>query len=114
MGAREYSKFPLVLSLQTNKALNCISSTSHNLNHSDLSHMLTRNDVNCSSVWRVNFIIRMAAIRVLGLPPDYDQEMVTMYFESKRKSGGGRVEEVQFEEDTGAFLVTFGDINGNT
>ena len=53
-----------------------------------------------------------SSVRVQGLPPDVDQEKLSLYFESSRKSGGGTVEDVKLERETGTAFITFQEPQG--
>ena len=46
-------------------------------------------------------------IKVAGLPPSANEEWIWLYFENKRRSGGGEVENVDFRHDAGEAFVTF-------
>ena len=46
-------------------------------------------------------------IEVHGLDPSTTADTVLMFFESKRRSGGGDVDSVQFDPDTHVAYVTF-------
>ena len=51
-------------------------------------------------------------IKVTGLATKTTEDSITNYFENERRSGGGAVESVEFQSDTGVALVTFEDANG--
>ena len=51
------------------------------------------------------------SIRVKGMTKNYDDELLEMYFENKRRSGGGKVECVELLGD-GDAIVTFKESNG--
>lgn len=50
-------------------------------------------------------------ILVSGLSPDTTEEEIIMYFQSKR-SGGGDVENIQFDKDQHHAIVTFDESEG--
>ncbi|XP_077997139.1 protein mono-ADP-ribosyltransferase PARP14-like [Glandiceps talaboti] len=49
------------------------------------------------------------SILVNGIPPDTTEETIGLYFESKRRSGGDEVDNVQYDDDTTFAVVTFKD-----
>ena len=51
------------------------------------------------------------AIEVRGFPKNADEEMVTMFLENKRKSGGGPTKEVTFNRTDGTAVVIYNDSN---
>ena len=50
-------------------------------------------------------------VLVTGLPSNFDEEAIQMFFESKRQDGGP-VEHVKYEESEGQAVVTFEDSSG--
>ena len=52
------------------------------------------------------------SILVLNIPHNISTEMLEMFFESKKKSGGGDIAEIQYEEGYGEARVSFQDIAG--
>ena len=51
------------------------------------------------------------SIRVRGITKNYDDDFLEIYFENKRRSGGGEVESVELLGD-GDAIVIFKDSNG--
>ena len=51
------------------------------------------------------------SILVSELPGDIDEEILEMYFDSKKRSGGSGVEEVNMRAD-GTAIITFGSPEG--
>ena len=51
-------------------------------------------------------------IKVTGLAEKTTKDSIINYFENERRSGGGAVESVEFQCDTGVALLTFEDANG--
>lgn len=51
------------------------------------------------------------SIRVRGITKNYDEEVLSMYFENPKRSGGGDVEAVELLGD-GEAIVTFQDSKG--
>ena len=51
-------------------------------------------------------------IVVCGLDPSIDEDILSMYFENNRKSGGGDVENVQIDPSGNSATVTFKDSSG--
>lgn len=52
-------------------------------------------------------------IEVSGLAPNTTQDAIWNYFENKRRSGGGEIENVELQPDLGKALVTFLNAKGN-
>lgn len=46
-------------------------------------------------------------IEVSGISPDTTKDALFNFFENKRRSGGGRVEDIQYYEDDGLAEITF-------
>ena len=51
-------------------------------------------------------------IIVTGLAAKTTKDSILNYFENKRRSGGGEVENVELQRDKGVAFVTFEDANG--
>ena len=51
-------------------------------------------------------------VMVTGLATKTTEDSILNYFENKRRSGGGEVENVDFQHDKGVAFVTFEDANG--
>ena len=51
-------------------------------------------------------------IAVSGFKPSTDEEMLTMYFENTRKSGGGDIKEIDVNADKQQATITFVDDSG--
>ena len=51
-------------------------------------------------------------IEVAGLPRTTTKDSILNYFENKRRSGGGEVENVNLKHEAGVAFVTFKDIGG--
>ena len=51
-------------------------------------------------------------IKITGLAAKTTKDSILNYFENKRRSEGGEVENVDFRSDTGVAFVTFVDVNG--
>jgi hypothetical protein len=52
------------------------------------------------------------ALRVTKLPPGTSEEQITLFFENRKKSGGGEVEKVEYDEAAGSAVVWFKDADG--
>ena len=51
-------------------------------------------------------------IKITGLAPKTTKDSIWNYFENKRRSGGGEVESLDFQSDTGVAFVTFVNVDG--
>ena len=51
-------------------------------------------------------------IKVADLAGNTTEDSILNYFENERRSGGGEVETVELQSDTGVAFVTFKDANG--
>ena len=51
-------------------------------------------------------------VKVTGLPPDIDKDILEIYFESKKRSDGGGVKNVSLDEHHSVAMVTFTDPAG--
>ncbi|XP_062619962.1 uncharacterized protein LOC134281522 [Saccostrea cucullata] len=49
------------------------------------------------------------AIKVTRLPPGTSEEQIILFFENRRKIGGGEVEKVEYDEDSNCAVVWFKD-----
>ena len=54
----------------------------------------------------------LCSVEVSGLGPKTSEETIVMYFENKRRSDGGPVADIQFEEGSGTAIVTFEEAEG--
>lgn len=52
------------------------------------------------------------SILVSNLPPDCDREVVELYFDSKKRSGGGGVQTVEMLPEYNEAIVTFKNAEG--
>lgn len=51
-------------------------------------------------------------VEVTGIPKGTSEEVLTMFLENERRSGGGGVERMQFNSTSGTAVVTFMDERG--
>ena len=51
-------------------------------------------------------------IRVTNLKPGTSEDMIELYFENTKRSGGGEVREVELDEDRNQAIVFFEDWKG--
>ena len=49
------------------------------------------------------------AIRVQGICKDTSEELLQLFFENRRKSGGGDLENVDYHNEEGIAVITFKD-----
>ena len=56
--------------------------------------------------------LKSHSIEVSGVSKDTSQETLKMFFQNRRKSGGGKIDHIWFEEDTGNFVITFENRDG--
>ena len=52
---------------------------------------------------------RPRAVQVTGIASDTSREFLTLLFENQRKSGGGEIDELEYDNSTGTAIVTFTD-----
>ena len=76
------------------------------------SHILNGTALNVSLELRDAGDKKDRTIQVAGLPANTNEEWIWLYFENKRRSGGGEVENVDFRRDAGVAFVTFKDADG--
>lgn len=50
---------------------------------------------------------------ISGLPDDTDEESIEIFFESKRKSGGGLIRRTDFRKEQGEAVIEFKSWKGN-
>ena len=74
----------------------------HTLNGATLDVTLEMSD-NCQAGGKT--------IMVTGLATNTTEDSILNYFENKRRSGGGEVENVELQRDKGVAFVTFEDAN---
>ncbi|XP_062615772.1 N-myc-interactor-like [Saccostrea cucullata] len=60
-------------------------------------------------MWR-NIDQEGRAIKVTKLPPGTSEEQISLFFENRKKSGGGEVEKVEYDEVTNSAVVWFKDV----
>lgn len=53
-----------------------------------------------------------SSIEVSSLPIDITDDFITDFFENSRRSGGGEVEDVSYDEKTNTAIITFKDPAG--
>ena len=56
--------------------------------------------------------LKSHSIEVSGVNKDTSQETLKMFFQNRRKSGGGKIDHIWFEEGTGNFVITFENRDG--
>lgn len=54
------------------------------------------------------------AVKVMNLPLKISEEQLELFFENRKKSGGGEVERVEYDVDTNSAVVWFKDTNGKS
>ena len=52
------------------------------------------------------------SVEVKGLDADTNEETIQLYFENKRRSGGGPVEELKYKQGSGVATITFKEAEG--
>ena len=52
------------------------------------------------------------AIKVTKLPPGTTEEAITLFFENSKRSGGGEVEKVEYDEANHSAVVWFREVEG--
>lgn len=52
------------------------------------------------------------SIRVSSLPPNISEELINDFFENTKRSGGGDVENVSYDETKKTAIITFQDPKG--
>jgi len=58
--------------------------------------------------------VNMTTVEVSGIPVATSEEHLKMYFESERRSGGGELVHLQYNEAEGTATVTFNDHTGRS
>lgn len=53
-----------------------------------------------------------SSIEVFLLPPNVSEDFITDFFENSKRSGGGDVEDVSYDEKTNTAIITFQDPAG--
>ena len=53
-----------------------------------------------------------AMIKVTNIPPNTSQDALEFFFENRRRSGGGPIEELEYDPDTKSAVITFEDPEG--
>ncbi|XP_060085669.1 cuticle collagen bli-1-like [Ylistrum balloti] len=51
----------------------------------------------------------LGMIKVTDLPPNITEDSLTLFFENKKKSGGGEIEDVDFRKESAMAILTFKD-----
>nr|XP_034317327.1 protein mono-ADP-ribosyltransferase PARP14 isoform X2 [Crassostrea gigas] len=51
----------------------------------------------------------ISSIEVSSLPPNVTEDFITNFFENSKRSGGGEVEDVSYDEKTNTVIITFQD-----
>jgi len=65
----------------------------------------------CGSVMHIS-LPSMNTVEIHGLPDDVDEKIFRAFIESKRKSGGGKTVNVQFNKSSKVAVVTFKEARG--
>ena len=52
---------------------------------------------------------RPRAIKVEGIPKDASEELLHLLFENRRKSGGGAIEQLDYDTDEDVAVIVFKD-----
>ena len=56
--------------------------------------------------------LESCSIEVSGVNKETSQETLKMFFENRRKSGGGQIEDVWFNKSNGNYIITFENREG--
>jgi hypothetical protein len=51
-------------------------------------------------------------IKVTNIPPGTSSDSITFFFENKRKSGGGDIGDLDYEEESQTAIITFEEEEG--
>ena len=57
--------------------------------------------------------IEVYAILVTSLPPDVTDKQIKLFFKNSKKSGGGEVQKVEYDQEARSAVVTFKDAEGS-
>ena len=52
------------------------------------------------------------SVEVKGLGDNTNKDTIQLYFENKRRSGGGPVEELNYDKGSGVAIITFSEAEG--
>ena len=55
------------------------------------------------------FDLQSFTIEVSGVKKETSEEIVKMFFENSRKSGGGKIENMWYDNDSGKYIITFSE-----
>jgi len=89
--------------VEVNKKRLSITSTPRKSHESNVTSVAT-DDVN----------VIPNTIEVSGIPSDTSEDYLRMYFESEKRSGGGELIHLQYNQIEGTATITFQDHTGNT
>ena len=73
----------------------------------------TRSKLNDSEISFTEFI-PPATVMIRNLPADISRDVLELYFSNRRRSDGGQVVDVTFDNEHQHALVTFADYKGKT
>ena len=51
-------------------------------------------------------------IKVTAIPPGVSSDYITFFFENKRKSGGGDIDDLDYDEESQTAIITFEEEDG--
>jgi hypothetical protein len=51
-------------------------------------------------------------IKVTNIPPGTSSDSITFFFENKRKSGGGDIDDLDYDTESQAAIITFKEEEG--
>ena len=57
---------------------------------------------------------RNVKLEITGIPENTKEEHLNLYFEATKHSGGGPIEDMDFDSETGTAIITFKDNEGTT
>ena len=56
--------------------------------------------------------LESCSIEVSGVDKETTQETLKMFFQNRKKSGGGKIEDVWYNKSNGNYIITFGNREG--
>jgi hypothetical protein len=70
-------------------------------------HHITQNAVLSVRKLEAALDVEVCAIEVTGILKKCSTEFISLFFENEKRSGGGPIQEMEFDENSGVAVITF-------
>lgn len=56
--------------------------------------------------------VEVCAVEISGIPKTCSKDLISLFFENEKRSGGGAIQDMIFDADSGVAIITFEKADG--